>query len=38
MSRWYLIIQEIMTSFKQEMGELDFKLDMYSISIMKHQH
>lgn len=37
MCRWYLIIQEITTSFKQEMGKLDFKLDMYSISITKDQ-
>lgn len=38
MSRWYVIIQEITTSFKQAMGELDLKLDVYSISIVKDQY
>lgn len=27
-----------MISFKQEMRELDFKLDMYKINIMKDQY
>lgn len=38
MNRWYVIIQEITSGFKQAMGELDLKRDMYSISIMKDRY